>query len=393
MTMCRPLQPPDLRVGERVSDFAASEGWIHALAIDCTDTARYAFISDEKVVAEWQLDAETGEAVKRAVYVGHDHRVTSACIGPDGSLFTGCWDNFVRMFTRPFLGDDPAAPLEAVQIQPVLTMYHPGVFVMSLQVLNGLVYSGCGDGKVWLWDLKAVASSAGHNLAPDRRVRMTKEDPITQDAPVLTMERSHSSIEQCVARWEGHKAPIVTMCAKDKILYTGSDDETIRWWDLTSGSCTGVLQMDGPIVSLAVGPRQLLAAVGKIIHVIGLKDMSPEVQIDAHYGAVKVVLAADDGTIYSGSVDRTVRQFSEEGVEHVRFRGHDDPVSCLALCKGWLVSCAQDQRCIIWLADSKVGVDHLPNQRLDNVVSGNQSAMSSTNYFNNGASSPVPRQP
>lgn len=385
MTMCRPLQPPDLWVGERVSDFTAADGWIHALAVCSTNMSRYAFISDEKVVAEWELSPETGAAVKRAIYVGHDHRVTSVRVGPaaDGSLFTGCWDNFIRVFKRPFYGELPP-PDEPVQLQPVLSLYHPGVFVLSLELLDSHVYSGCGDGKVWQWDL---SENPGRSLERDRRVRMSSER-VPAEVPLI--ERSHSATEQSIAQWEAHDGPIVTMCAKHKLLYTGSEDMSVRWWDISCGSCIGQLQMDGPVVSLSAGPTQLLVAVGKTIHVYDLKEMAPTFKIHAHYAGVKVVLAAANGSIYSGGIDRTVRLFSEQGVEQVRYRGHDDPISCLALCEGWLLSCAQDHKCIIWLDDSRVGVDHLPNQRLDNVVS---EPLSSSNYFNDRTSSPIPRQP
>jgi len=354
MTMCRPLQPPDLRVGERVADFAASDGWIHAMAIDNTTVRgrRFVFVSDEKVVVEWEL-SETGEATKRAVYVGHDHRVTSLCIGPDGSLFTGCWDNFVRMFARPSMLQEEADPEREIvpQLRSSLSLYHPGVFVLSVVILETVLYSGCGDGRVWKWDL-------------------------------LT--------EECIAKMAGHAGPIVTMCVKEGTLFTGSEDTQVRWWDLSTGSCLGVLEMLNPAVSVSAGPRQLLVAAGKKIHVFCLEKMNQVQTIDAHYAAVKVVLAGADGRIYSAAVDRTVRQFSELGKEQVRFRGHADPVSCLALCDGWLLSCAQDHTCIIWLDNSRVGVDHLPNQRLDHVIC---EPLASANYFNDNTSSPIPRQP
>ena len=111
MTMCKPLQPPDLKVGQAVSHFtAASEGcWIACMDVHAHEGTVSALVSDGKRVSDWLLST-SGEASQQANYVGHDEAVTALSVSPDGSsLYTASWDNFVRIFGRPGQRDDAAA--------------------------------------------------------------------------------------------------------------------------------------------------------------------------------------------------------------------------------------------------------------------------------------------
>ena len=100
--------------------------------------------------------------------------------------------------------------------------------------------------------------------------------------------------------------------ARDGTLYSGSDDETIKVWNTTEGTC----------VKTMIG----------------------------HTSWVCALAVAPDGTLYSGSTDGTIKAWStNDGVCVKTLEGHTDWVSSLALTPdGTLYSGSHDWSIKVW---------------------------------------------
>jgi WD40 repeat protein len=57
-------------------------------------------------------------------------------------------------------------------------------------------------------------------------------------------------------------------------LYTGSQDESVRVWDCTTGQCTNVVQMGGDVGALLSAPGWLFIGLPNEVQVICLVLLS-----------------------------------------------------------------------------------------------------------------------
>ena len=74
------------------------------------------------------------------------------------------------------------------------------------------------------------------------------------------------------------------------IVVSGSDDETIKTWDITSGSCLSTLNVDGSVSSIDFAPcGNKLAAAFNIYHDQGLSFKEGGVKIFSNQGSAGFV--------------------------------------------------------------------------------------------------------
>ena len=95
------------------------------------------------------------------------------------------------------------------------------------------------------------------------------------------------------------------------IVVSGSDDKTIKTWDITSGSCLSTLKVDYAVHCLTYAPNGDVLAVGdrggniNFFNSQGEKLQSP---VSGHSDLVGSISWSPDGTkVASGSDDATVR--------------------------------------------------------------------------------------
>lgn len=165
---------------------------------------------------------------------------------------------------------------------------HPeGVNSVSILDDGSLAVSGAMDGSIYIWDLqhlKLLHTLLGHNDEVNS-VLITQIDGdfiVASGAgkriPFKTMLQLRSVIELTDARpsrdntiriWntadgslrtvlEGHTAAVRCLTSCGRLLLSGSDDGTIRMWDLIEGKSLGILGNQGaPVILLAMIPKRL----------------------------------------------------------------------------------------------------------------------------------------
>jgi WD40 repeat protein len=122
------------------------------------------------------------------------------------------------------------------------------------------------------------------------------------------------------------------------VLASGSDDSTVRLWDLTSHACVATLSGHTSFVtSVAFSPDGRLLASGSGDHTIRLWDVSTHTcaaVLSGHAGWVRDVAFSPDGrTLVSGSSDNTIQLWdvASRSCTTTLF-GHASAVSCVAFC-------------------------------------------------------------
>ncbi|HSW87447.1 MAG TPA: hypothetical protein VLG49_08130, partial [Rhabdochlamydiaceae bacterium] len=148
----------------------------------------------------------------------------------------------------------------------------------------------------------------------------------------------------------GHTSGSDALCMDENFLYSGSQDNTIRIWDLKTNQCVGILQGH----SLAV----MCLCIDKNFLYSGSKDQTIKVwnrntgnyiaTLKGHEGFVNC-LWIDGNFLYSGSGDATIRIWDIRTNECVEiFQGHDDSVLCIWIEEDILYSGSWDGTIKIW---------------------------------------------
>ncbi|MBM3495619.1 MAG: WD40 repeat domain-containing protein, partial [Armatimonadetes bacterium] len=138
---------------------------------------------------------------------------------------------------------------------------------------------------------------------------------------------------------EGHTGRVmsVALTADGKRAVSGSDDNTLRVWDLETGKTLRTLEgHTGWVMSVALtadGKRAVSGSDDKTLRVWDMETGKSLRTLEGHTGPVmSVALTADGKRAVSGSGDKTLRVWDLETGKSLRtLEGHTGPVMSVAL--------------------------------------------------------------
>ena len=156
------------------------------------------------------------------------------------------------------------------------------------------------------------------------------------------------------ARFEGHTSAVAALCLlPDGRLASGSRDNTIRLWDVTTGAETARLQGHTSwVAALCLLPDGRLASGSwdKTIRLWDVTTGAETARLQGHTSVVAALCLLPDGRLASGSWDDTIRLWDvATGAESARLEGHTREVNALCLLPdGRLASGSGDNTIRLW---------------------------------------------
>ncbi len=165
----------------------------------------------------------------------------------------------------------------------------------------------------------------------------------------------------CLATLKGHRGKINTLAITldgHKVV-SGSDDKSVRLWQLPTGSPLKTLDegLGGQVGSLAVSPDgQILASGGGgwdyAIELLWLPDGTPLKTLKKHKKQIRELTISNDGKfLSSASDDKTICLWSLPDGQLVKtLKGHKDDVKCVAFSPAGqlLATGSQDKTLRLW---------------------------------------------
>jgi WD40 repeat protein len=158
-------------------------------------------------------------------------------------------------------------------------------------------------------EAKASTSLSGHakevyslTILPDGRLASGSEDN--------TIKLWNVKTGACEAMLSGHTSAVMSLTVlPDGRLVSGSWDNTIKFWNVKTGACEATLsEHTNPVCSLTILPDGRLASASrdKTIKLWNVKTGLCEATLSGHTDYVVALTALSDGRLASGSYDKTI---------------------------------------------------------------------------------------
>ena len=310
------------------------------------DSLICASAGDDQCVRLWRTD--TGE-LTRTLH-GHNNRVWTVAFSPDGrSVVSGSDDQTLRFWD-----------VATGRSMHILEGYSNQIWALDYHAENGLLAAAGDDNQIYLREDSEgdLDGSAFRKLLSGHSDRV-RSVAFSSDSSVLVS----GSDDQTVRIWDvntgalttslyGHTSRVwsVAVSPDDKVIASGSEDNTIRLWRVQSGRCFRIIANEQRIWSVAFSPDSQLLVSASDAHEVCLWDLKNGKQhssLDGHTGRVWSVAFSPDGRyIASASDDQTVRIWDVQTSRCLRIlAGHSALV--------WSVSFSQDGQQLISGSDDR----------------------------------------
>ncbi|OYD87099.1 serine/threonine protein kinase [Nostoc sp. 'Peltigera membranacea cyanobiont' 213] len=299
---------------------------VNALAIS-PDDYTLASGSDDKNIKLWDLNTQK----VLATLSGHSQAVKSVAFSPDGKILaTASDDKTIKLWQ-----------VETLKEICTLVGHSHAVKSIAFSPDGQILASGSWDKTIKLWDVntgREIYTIAGHQLQVNS-VAFSPQDQILASASYdrtirLWQLRAFGGFEEkfenrpcycLLSTLSGHAWAVLTVAFSPdgQILATGSDDNTIKLWEVNTG--------------------QLICTL-----------------VGHSWSVVAVAFTADGETLLSASCDKTVKLWKVSTAEEiVTLSGHIDSVSAVAVSKvrQLIASGSKDKTIKLWqLVEQCVGV-------------------------------------
>jgi WD40 repeat protein len=155
--------------------------------------------------------------------------------------------------------------------------------------------------------------------------------------------------------FHGHRDTVLSLAVIGETLFSGSDDKTIKAWDIKTGKCIATFEgHESPVNSLAVvGETLFSGSSDATIKAWNIKTGACIATFEGHEDEINS-LAVVGETLFSGSDDKTIKAWDiKTGACIATFHGHKDTVYSLAVVGEMLFSGSDDKTIKAW--DIKTG--------------------------------------
>ena len=249
--------------------------------------------------------------------------------------------------------------LQTGRILRTLTGHSGSIYALSLSPDGRTLVSGSRDKTLRVWNFNTVGNY--NSISPTSRV--------ISDALMYTLTGHADSINTIAISPDG------------QLLVSGSEDNTIKLWDLQTGECLATLEgHEAGVRAVAISPDAQLLVSGSADNTIKLWQLpdhasesicpDPIYTLTGHTDWVKCLAISPDGQLLaSGSQDKTIKLWHlETGEIKSTLVGHWGEVNCIAISPDGqtLTSCSWDETICLW---------HLGSLKQLHSLSGHQGAI------------------
>lgn len=331
----------NLGTGKDVRQIETNLNWSLAIALS-PDGQTLATASDGKTVKFWNL--QTSECIR--TLPNYSSKVWSLAFSPEGRrLATASEDRTVNLWE--------VATGTCIQ---TLREHSQQVWCVAFSPEGQTLVSASDDGTVRLWDaetghcLRTLKTHSNWVLAVAFDVKGETLISGHQDGQIRLWHRATGSRLKLL---KGHTSPVSALAVlpqeiestrsnclstdyrtssefHSQLVASGSDDRTLKIWDIKRGECLRTLRgHQGWVQSIAVSPEGSTLASGSHDHTVKLWDWrSGEClhTLEGHIHRVKTVAFSPQGSLLaSGSDDHTVKLWEvQTGVCLQTLTGHQD---------------------------------------------------------------------
>jgi WD40 repeat protein/serine/threonine protein kinase len=296
--------------------------------------------SNDNEVRRWELATGVGQPI-----ITHDREVIAVAVSPDGQFVaSGSKDRTARLWSR----DNPDTSRQIVEHDSELTE-------IAFSPSGDMLATAASDGAIKLVTLvdgtiRTLAGHTGHVYALSFSA---------DGEQLLTAGRDHSA-----RLWRvGDGSQLATFLGHDKAVYharfvdetrivTGSDDGTVRLWDVRRPDTPELLTRHaGAITALDVHRDRIASAsLDEHLRIVELAERTMvEIKLPAQVRSL--AFAADAQQLVTGSFDGNAQLWSRHGGSPLRtFVGHREAVLRVAIDPGgrWLATGSYDTDLRLW---------------------------------------------
>ena len=311
------LPNPPWRCLHTLTEHSGRLSSLNALAIS-PDSNTLASASDHKIVKLWDLNTKK----VLASLSGHSQAVKSVTFSPDGKILaTASDDKTIKLWQ-----------IETLEEICTLLGHSHAVKSVAFSPDGQILASGSWDKTIKLWDVNTgteICTMTGHQLQVNS-VAFSPQGQLLASASydrtirlwqIPALESSHKEFQNrscysLLGTLSDHAWAVLTVAFSPdgKILATGSDDNTIKLWEVNTG--------------------QLICTL-----------------VGHSWSVVAVAFTADGETLLSASCDKTVKLWRVSTAEEiVTLSGHVDSVSAVAVSKvrQLIASGSRDKTIKLW---------------------------------------------
>lgn len=311
------LPNPPWRCLHTLTEHSGRLSSLNALAIS-PDSNTLASASDHKIVKLWDLNTKK----VLASLSGHSQAVKSVTFSPDGKILaTASDDKTIKLWQ-----------IETLEEIYTLLGHSHAVKSVAFSPDGQILASGSWDKTIKLWDVNTgteICTMTGHQLQVNS-VAFSPQGQLLASASydrtirlwqIPALESSHKEFQNrpcysLLGTLSDHAWAVLTVAFSPdgKILATGSDDNTIKLWEVNTG--------------------QLICTL-----------------VGHSWSVVAVAFTADGETLLSASCDKTVKLWRVSTAEEiVTLSGHVDSVSAVAVSKvrQLIASGSRDKTIKLW---------------------------------------------
>jgi len=373
---------PILRVLEDYTEYE-----VDAVAISAD--GKRAVSGSDKTLRVWDLEGNQPPRILE----GHTGQVTTVAISADGRFAVSGSANSYGEEEGDF--SVRVWDLEGNQPPRILNGHTNSVWAVAISADGKRVLSGSADETVRLWDLeghqpprilyghtntimavalsadgkRAISGSFDHSLRvwdlEERRpirfsVRMFWPLSLLLPSIEIRISSAWAKFDPGWRLLEGHTDKVwsVAISADGKSAVSGSEDMTVRVWDLEGNQPTRVLEGHLNIVrSVAIsanGKRAVSGSSDRTLRVWDLESSQSSRVLEGHTGPVhSVALSADGMCAISASEEKTLRVWDLKRVQPSRIWDHTYRVLAVALsANGKRAVSGGDMTVRVWDLDS-----------------------------------------